>query len=132
LYSSIALDASNNVHINYYDVTKSILKYATKTTDAATQPIVKTGIATKVAVNSAMLNGTANAQGTTTKVWFEYGTTTGVYNKKSTNKMVSGKKNKKIIASIKKLSPGTKYYYRIAAENKAGTLYGREKSFSTK
>ncbi|MFO0793286.1 MAG: fibronectin type III domain-containing protein [Candidatus Brocadiaceae bacterium] len=132
LYSSIAVDASNNVHIDYYDVTQSILKHATKTTDAVTQPTVKTGKATKVTVGSAVLNGTANAQGATTKVWFEYGTTIGVYKKKSINKMVNGKINKKISASIKKLSPGTKYYYRIAAQNKAGTSYGSEKSFSTK
>ena len=118
------------MHISYYDATYHNLKYATNASN--NKPTVKTKAATNVTDNSAILYGIVNANGATTKVWFQYGTTSGSYNTNSPKKTLKGSKNKKVGIDISGLSSQTTYYYRIAARNKDGTSYGDENSFTTK
>jgi len=94
-------------------------------------PTVVTGAATSVTTSSATLNGTVNANGTSTTAWFNFGTTSGVYSGTSTTQGVSGTSDTAVSIGISGLSEGTTYYYRIAAQNTAGTTYGSQNSFTT-
>ncbi|QII12859.1 exported protein [Candidatus Kuenenia stuttgartiensis] len=100
-------------------------------TPAGTTPTVTTGSATDVTTNSATLNGTVNAGGLSTTAWFEYGETSGSYGSKSSTQSASGSKDTTVSIGISGLSAGKTYYYRIAAQNSAGTTYGSEISFTT-
>ena len=94
-------------------------------------PSVTTGTATSITTNSATLKGTVNANGLSTTAWFDYGTTTGSYSKKSTTQTVNGTTGTSVSLSVSGLSSGSACYYRLAAQNSAGTSYGTERSFTT-
>lgn len=89
-------------------------------------PSASTESATNITSDAAQLNGTVNARGLPTTVWFDYGTTTGSYDRLSSTQEVSGLNDTAVGISISDLSAGTNYYYRIAAQNSAGTTYGSE------
>jgi len=92
---------------------------------------VSTDEATNVTYESATLNGTINAEGLSATVWFEYGMFSNSYDSTKGELSVSGHSAISVNTDISGLSPNTTYYYRIAAKNKIGTLYGSEKSFKT-
>ncbi len=94
-------------------------------------PTVVTMSATDIASDSATLHGTANANGLSASVWFEYSTTSGSYTNQSSAQSISGYGDSSLSAGISGLSPATTYYYRIAAQNSAGSVYGSEMSFTT-
>jgi len=94
-------------------------------------PSALTESATNILSSAAVLNGTVNANGLSTTVWFEYGTTIGSYDSLSSTQDVNGLNDTTIGISIGDLSAGTNYYYRIAAQNSAGTTYGNEMVFTT-
>ncbi|MFO0793736.1 MAG: SBBP repeat-containing protein [Candidatus Brocadiaceae bacterium] len=96
-------------------------------------PVVITKPATKVTSASATLNGSVNPNELPTRAWFEYGTTTGKYSSKTAKWSVgSGTAFVVMKKKIGNLSSGKTYYYRAAARNSAGTVYGKRKSFRTK
>ncbi|MDG6005576.1 MAG: hypothetical protein E3K29_06965, partial [Candidatus Brocadia sp.] len=94
-------------------------------------PQVTTGSATNITTNAATLNGTVNANGLSTTVWFQYGTTSGSYGSTTSIQTVGGTSSTPVSASINGLSAGVKYYYRIVAQNSVGTSYGTEQSLTT-
>lgn len=94
-------------------------------------PIVVTGAATDVTADTATLNGTVNANGADTTVWFEYGMSSEAYDTTSSTQEVNSTGDVSASAAISGLSGLTTYYYRIAAQNSAGTTYGSEMSFAT-
>ena len=79
---------------------------------------------------TVVLGGTVNAHGLLTTAWFEYGTTTGYYSNKSSTEAVFGMSDTHVSISIGKILGEFVYYYRIAAQNSAGTSYGDERYFS--
>ncbi|MBE7445002.1 MAG: hypothetical protein HS132_07045 [Planctomycetia bacterium] len=81
---------------------------------------VTTGSATDVTTNSATLNGTVNANGLSTTVWFEYGTATGSYSSKSSIQSVSGSSDTMVSMGISGLSAGKMYCCRMVGQNSAG------------
>ena len=103
----------------------------TVTYNAGSALMASTGAASNISTNSATLNGTVNANGASTTAWFQYGTTSGSYGNTSSTQSVSGTSDTTVSINISGLSAGTTYYYRIAAQNSAGTKYGSEKSFTT-
>jgi len=119
-----AKDGANNSGTDTLQVT-----YSGGTTVSV--PTVSTGSASSVTTSSATLNGTVNANGGTTTAWFNYGTTSGSYTGTSSTQTVTGSSNTTVSIGITGLSSGTNYYYRIAAQNSAGTSYGSEASFTT-
>ena len=62
------------------------------------------------------------------EVWFQYGLTT---NYGSETPKVSQHGTGVFCATIKNLTPCTKYHYRAVAKNSAATSYGENKSFTT-
>ena len=96
-----------------------------------TAPVVATASATNVTSNSATLNGVANAGGLSTTTWFEYGTATGTYNTTTPTQVISGLNDVAVNADITGLLQSKGYYYRIVAQNIAGTVYGSEMTLKT-
>ncbi|MBI5678109.1 MAG: carboxypeptidase regulatory-like domain-containing protein, partial [Planctomycetes bacterium] len=92
-------------------------------------PTVATEAATDITNTTAKLNGKCNPNGQSTTAWFEYGVLSGTYNYQTSTQGVSGSSYTNVSATITGLTVGTKYYYRIAAQNSAGTSYGTEMSF---
>ncbi len=78
----------------------------------------------------ATLRGAVNPNGLTTTVWFEYGTSSGSYSNISPTQSVTGTITTRVSIDISGISESFEvYYYRIAAQNSAGTSYGDEKEF---
>ena len=95
------------------------------------QPIVHTGSASKVTCQSALLNGSVYSNGITTTAYFEYGTDQ-TYGKK-TDFINAGKSWDQVSVniSINNLIQEKLYHFRLVAENKDGTTYGSDQTFST-
>ena len=129
--SGITLSSGNNViTVSATDAAGNTGK-ATITVSYGAIPTAVTGTSSGVTSNSATLGGTVNANHLSTSAWFEYGTNSGVYGSKSATQAVSGSSDTVTSVSVSGLSSGKTYYYRIAAQNSAGTTYGTEKSFTT-
>jgi hypothetical protein len=119
---SIAVDSANGqVKGNGYIFTLS----------AGGSPKVTTGEATDVTSDAATLNGIVNASGLSTTAWFEYGVASGSYSSKSSTRTIGGSNDTAVNFSVSGLSTAATYYYRLAAQNSAGTSYGDEMSFTT-
>lgn len=92
-------------------------------------PIVRTGPATEVGVNSVTLIGTVNGQGGATDAWFEFSTKNLI--SQSSSVLAAGPINKSVSRRITGLSSRTTYYYKICAQNNLGISCGSILSFST-
>lgn len=91
-------------------------------------PGVQTTSATYVSATSATLNGYVSANGAPTSVWFEWGTSTG-YGNTTPATPVGADMYDSVSAQISGLTSGTRYHFRMVAENAAGRTYGSDKSF---
>jgi len=103
------------------------------TTDSVTTPpTVSTDPATAILVDGATLNGTVNANGSNSTIWFEYGLDT-TYGRlaQSTPNLATATTNTPISSTLEGLSPNTTYHYRAAAQNANGTTYGADMTFTT-
>lgn len=100
-------------------------------------PTVTTGEATVDYGEGCLvtLNGTVNANGLLTTVWFEYGETSGSYGSTTATQTVSGTSDTAISNEIEVSNTYDcniqTYYYRLVAQNNAGISYGNENSFSS-
>lgn len=95
-------------------------------------PSATTGSATGVNSSAATLNGTVNANGSSTTVTFEYGLTTG-YGSSVTaaESPVTGSASTPVTFSLTGLSESTTYHYRVKAVSSGGTTYGSDQTFIT-
>jgi phosphodiesterase/alkaline phosphatase D-like protein len=96
-----------------------------------TAPAVSTNAATAVTRTSATLNAHVNAHSSQTTYWFEYGTGTDFGQVTSFQSGGSGNASNAVSAAVSGLSPQTKYYFRINAQNQYGTVNGATQSFTT-
>ncbi|MCF6149602.1 MAG: hypothetical protein E3K37_13195 [Candidatus Kuenenia sp.] len=92
---------------------------------------VVTKEAANITYESATLNGMVNAEGLSTVVWFEYGTPGDSYDYTTDELSVGGYDDVSVSIGVGDLTFNTTYYYRLAAKNSIGTLYGDEMSFTT-
>jgi phosphodiesterase/alkaline phosphatase D-like protein len=95
-------------------------------------PSATTNAATGVTSSYATLNGTVNANGETTTVYFEYGPTASYgRTEQAVPGTVTGNTNTAVSATIYELLSNTTYHYRVVATNASGTDYGADMTFTT-
>lgn len=101
-------------------------------TTAGQSPTVTTTDATNKTTTGATLNGTVNANNTSSTVTFEYGLTIN-YGQSimATQSPVTGYLNTTVSAGITGLAAGTTYHYRVKAVNSIGTTLGNDMTFTT-
>lgn len=104
----------------------------TFTTVALPLPTVTTTAATNIILLGATLNGTVNANGTTTTAGFEYGLTTAYGSTATaTPSTVTGSTPTAITVDLTCFVPNTTYHFRAVATNATGTVYGADFTFTT-
>jgi subtilase family serine protease len=102
-------------------------------TAAAPLPTATTGAASAITTTSAALAGTANPNGTDTKVWFLYGasSTLSGASQTSSQDIGSGTTASPVTANISGLTAGTTYYFQLEAQSSAGINFGSIQPFTT-
>jgi hypothetical protein len=98
---------------------------------AAASPSVKTGAATSVKQTSAVLNGTINPNGSTTKYWFQWGLTTAYGSTTIVHSLAAVTKDISVHLTASGLTPDVKYHFRLVAQNASGTATGADRTFKT-
>jgi len=95
-------------------------------------PSATTLAITSLTNTTATLNGSVNANGSTTTVSFEYGTTF-LYGSTAdaTPATVSGITPASVSYELTGLVPGQKYHFRVKAVSAGGTTYGEDIKFTT-
>jgi uncharacterized protein (TIGR02145 family) len=95
-------------------------------------PAVTSSAATLVTNTSATLNGSVNANGSSTTVTFEYGTTF-VYGStiNTTPGTVTGITPTTVSGALTGLIPGQLYHFRVKAVSAGGTVYSDDLTFNT-
>jgi lysophospholipase L1-like esterase len=95
-------------------------------------PGAATGQASDVTGVGAVLNGTVNPNGLSTNAWFEWGEEQDLasFSTTAVQPMGVGVTGQPLNAALSGLSAGTTYYFRVAAENTAGSANGTISSFT--
>ena len=94
-------------------------------------PLVRDMDADTVGATSARLRGKLRANSQATDYSFEYGTTTAYGQETPEAYAGSGYDLKTVTATVEGLQPGTKYHFRLVAENDAGETKGPDRVFIT-
>jgi hypothetical protein len=95
-------------------------------------PVVTTLAATSVTATSAVLNGSINANGTSTVPTFDHGLTTAYgATLAGTPAAVTGTSATPVSALLTGLSPGTTYHYRLTGTSTGGTTRSADVIFTT-
>jgi hypothetical protein len=104
---------------------------ADRTFTTAGLPGASTGTARNVTTTGARLTASVDPNGLATTYRFEYGTTTGYGKQTGSASAGSGSSAVSAGASVGGLQPHTRYHYRVVATNPAGTVRGRDRTFTT-
>jgi sugar lactone lactonase YvrE len=94
-------------------------------------PEVVTQEASSIKATEATLKGTVNPNGAATTYYFQYGTTTAYGEKTSEVSAGSGWTNVNASTTIKGLTTGVLYHFRLVATNRLGTTDGKDATFAT-
>jgi hypothetical protein len=96
-------------------------------------PTVTTSTVTSPSIDNALINGSVNPNGLATTAWFEYGTdpSLSTFTKTANQAIAVGTVAQSINATLLGLTPGTKYYFRVAASSTAGASQGTIGNFTT-
>lgn len=97
-----------------------------------TAPSVSTGGANGISATEASVTGQVNPDGLPTSYGFEYGTTAAYGSSTPAASLSAGASAETVSATLRNLSPGTTYHYRLVASNSAGTTRGLDGTFTTK
>jgi hypothetical protein len=104
---------------------------ADRTFTTAGAPAASTGSARNVTATAARLTASVDPNSHPTTYRFEYGTTTS-YGKQTASASAGGASSSVSVgASVSGLQPHTRYHYRVVATNAAGTVRGRDRTFTT-
>ena len=97
-------------------------------------PSASTSEATEIKRTEATVHGNANANGSESHAYFQYGTTPS-YGKDIPElpgwPIGSGTGNVPAYTTLTGLEPGTTYHYRLVATSPYGTTYGNDETFTT-
>ncbi len=119
---------------NSYGTTQgSILSFTTSggNNNNCIVPSVQTYSASNTYQNSAQLNGSVNPNNCQTNYWFEYGNNYSLGNTTGFQSAGASSGSSNVSSYISGLSYNQTYYFRIDAQNSAGTVYGTILSFTT-
>ncbi len=94
-------------------------------------PTVSTTAASEIGSQSAAVNGYVNPNGSETTVWFGIGYSSGSLNSTPSQNVGSGSTSLPVSFTWESLTPSTKYYFQLVAQNSAGTQWGNIDSFTT-
>jgi streptogramin lyase len=94
-------------------------------------PLVRDVAADQITSTSARLRGKVRANSQATEYIFEWGRTTDYGNETSASYAGSSYDLNMVVAAIDGLEPGTRYHYRLVAENDAGETEGSDRTFAT-
>ena len=112
---------------NAGDFTVNLIAYA-----PPTPPTCVTLAATLITSNSAILNGTVNANNALTTVTFNYGLTAAYGTTvPAVPATISGSTVTPVMANITGLLPNTLYHYQVCGVNSAGNSCGTDMTFTT-
>jgi hypothetical protein len=116
-----------------YGAAKTVAGATTQTftTHAATAPTATTLAAEGFKETEATLKGTVNPGGEATEYFFEYGTGTGYGQKTEKATLLASGGSQGVSATLKGLTPGTEYHFRLVAKNSQGPAEGLDHSFKT-
>jgi hypothetical protein len=120
----------------------SVLRYAVgsgassitvTTAPVVTAPAASTGAASSITYSSASVAGTVNSNGADTQVWFVYSedSTLAVASQTASQDIGSGSAAVQVSANLAGLDDSITIYYRVVAQNSAGTTSGAISSFVT-
>lgn len=109
----------------------AVFAIAVAAAEAASSPTVSTGTASSIKNASAVLNGRVNPNGGSTHYWFVWGPTTAYGSTTGHPSAGSGTSSVAVHVGIGPLLPGTRYHYRLIAQNASGTTTGADHSFKT-
>jgi phosphodiesterase/alkaline phosphatase D-like protein len=109
----------------------AVTAFAAGAAVAASSPNVTTGGASNQTNTSAVVAGTVNPNGSSTTYFFEYGLTNTYGLSSASHSAGSGTKSVAKKATLSGLIPGTRYHYRIVAQNKSGVGTGSDRTFTT-
>ena len=98
---------------------------------AGSFPKATTDSANAITRTSANLNGRVNPDSANTSIWFEYGVTTDLGTATSFSSIGGGNNLQSETVSVSGLTPATKYYFRVMAQNQFGTVAGSIQNFTT-
>lgn len=115
-------------------VNGSIYNFSTNSNPPPTgnPPAVSANAATDVERTTATLNARVNPRGSQTTYWFEFGTDANFGSITSFQSAGNGTALTGVSASLSGLSPATKYFFRVNAQNQFGTVNGPTQNFTTK
>lgn len=94
-------------------------------------PTATTGAASAIQNMSATVAGSVNSRGTDTAVTFQYGTSPALGLTAAAGTARASGDAAPVTATLSRLTPGTRYFYRVAASNGFGTVTGTTATFTT-
>ena len=95
-------------------------------------PVALTLAASSVTSSTAVLNGTVNANGSSTEVSFDYGTTIAYgTNLAGTPPTVTGGSATTVSVALTSLTPGTTYHFQVKGVSAGGIALGGDLTFTT-
>ena len=108
-----------------------VLVPASASAAASSAPIARTGVASKVTFDSALLNGSIDPQGQATNFVFQYGPSRAYG--AQTPLAAAGNRTTavKVTQAITGLQPNTLYHYRLVAFGATATTAGEDRTFQS-
>ncbi len=98
---------------------------------AGSSPTLQTDAATVVTNTGARLNGRVNPNSASTIYWFEYGDSSNLGNVTAFQSAGTGSASINASVTLSGLAPGTKFFFRLNAQNQFGTVNGATLVFTT-
>jgi len=132
--SLTGLTANTTYYVRAYATNSAGTAYGNEQTftTLCSAPSATTNAATNIISTTATLNGTVNANYSSTTVTFDYGTTTSYGSSITASQSpLTGSSNTTVSAGVTSLSPNTLYHYRVNTVNCGGTVYGSDFQFTT-
>ncbi len=114
------------------EVCANTIFFTTRKLDEQTESVVvaTTRNVINIKEESAKVFGYISPLSGTAKYWFEFGTDEKM--DMTTSVRSASRSGGEVSVSLTNLTSGTTYYYRVAAENESGVVFGTTKSFKTK